>query len=278
MKLLTVISITIILTGCYAQSNITQNSEKPQSQTCLSNFPYQEIVVSPNELQIIAQKIYQNECGGKYENLVTWNTGETFPSLGIGHFIWFPRGEKAPFTETFPVLIAYMQQQGEQIPGWLAVLEDAPWTSYAEFKKQYNSHLVQQLRAFLAHTMRLQMAFIVERLNQSLPTIICTAEPATREKIWRNFYALAQTPGGIYPLVDYINFKGEGTSEQERYHGQGWGLLQVLTEMDMRINPRLAFAKAADFVLERRVRNAPAERNEEQWLKGWKKRLLTYTQ
>ncbi|OQW90787.1 MAG: hypothetical protein BWK78_06195, partial [Thiotrichaceae bacterium IS1] len=98
------------------------------------------------------------------------------------------------------------------------------------------------------------------------------------EKIWRNFYAVAQTPGGAYPLVDYINFKGEGTSEKERYNGQGWGLLQVLTEMDPQLNPRTAFAKAAESVLERRVRNAPAGKNEGRWLTGWKNRLTTYFQ
>lgn len=280
MKYLTIFIVTIILASCYKQGNITPAINKPQSQSqnCLSSFQYKEIVVPPSELQRIAQKIYQNECGGKYENLATWNIGEDFPSLGIGHFIWFPRNANVPFTETFPNLIRYMQQKGEQIPDWLTALNDAPWTSYTDFQNQSNSQLTQRLRAFLARTMSLQMAFIVDRLNQSFPTIVCTAEPALRERIWNNFYAVAQTTGGIYPLVDYINFKGEGSSEKERYNGQGWGLLQVLTEMNPQMNPRTAFAKAAEMVLERRVRNAPAEKNENRWLPGWKNRLGTYLQ
>ena len=32
-------------------------------------------------------------------------------------------------------------------------------------------------------------------------------------------------------LIDYVNFKGEGVLETERYRGRGWGLLQVLEGM-----------------------------------------------
>ncbi len=52
-----------------------------------------------------------------------------------------------------------------------------------------------------------------------------------REKIRENFYRVAAEPDGLYALVDYVNFKGEGTLPSERYRGEGWGLLQVLEEM-----------------------------------------------
>ena len=45
------------------------------------------------------------------EYLTHWNEGEDFPSLGIGHFIWFPEGVDAPFDEQFPALISYLRQQ-----------------------------------------------------------------------------------------------------------------------------------------------------------------------
>ena len=41
------------------------------------------------DLKEIGEKIFRNEAAGKKENLVYWNSGENFPSLGIGHFIWY---------------------------------------------------------------------------------------------------------------------------------------------------------------------------------------------
>ena len=52
----------------------------------------------------IAGRIFANETGGKLRYLVHWNEGEDFPSMGIGHFIWFPEGVDAPFDESFPTM------------------------------------------------------------------------------------------------------------------------------------------------------------------------------
>lgn len=90
---------------------------------------------------------------------------------------------------------------------------------------------------------------------------------------------MLQSPGGLYPLLDYVNFKGEGVKASERYKGQGWGLLQVLMEMDgkqLRQSPTLAFAQSAERVLTRRVDNSPPERGERRWLQGWKNRVRGY--
>jgi hypothetical protein len=89
----------------------------------------------------------------------------------------------------------------------------------------------------------------------------------------QNFYRVAAA--SVYPLVDYVNFKGEGTSPTERYRGQGWGLLQILETMNE--GPALEeFRVAAAQVLTRRVHNAPPERHEERWLAGWLSRVRTY--
>jgi hypothetical protein len=45
----------------------------------------------------IGRKIWQNESGGTVEGLTAWNVGEEFPSLGIGHFIWYPAGFNGRF-------------------------------------------------------------------------------------------------------------------------------------------------------------------------------------
>jgi hypothetical protein len=81
---------------------------------------------------------------------------------------------------------------------------------------------------------------------------------------------------GRYALVDYVNFKGEGSRPEERYAGQGWGLAQVLAEMRGGLPANVDFAGAAARVLERRVQNAPNERREQRWLPGWMRRVDSY--
>ena len=79
--------------------------------------------------------------------------------------------------------------------------------------------------------------------------------------------------------TDYVNFKGEGIKETERYQGKGWGLLQVLEEMEGYPEDRVAtaeFSRAAATVLTRRVANSPSSRGEKRWLAGWLNRCKTY--
>jgi len=91
-------------------------------------------------------------------------------------------------------------------------------------------------------------------------------------------WQLGQTPGGVYALMDYVNFKGEGLSETERYEGEGWGLLQVLQAMDTSpgLRPLDRFREAAGRVLTRRAQLAEQEIERERWLPGWLRRLETY--
>jgi hypothetical protein len=103
--------------------------------------------------------------------------------------------------------------------------------------------------------------------------------PQERDRVLRNYQALERSPKGLYPLLDYVNFKGEGISPTERYNGQGWGLLQVLLAMSpVQPGPQALeeFARAAEEVLTRRIANAPPERHEARWLAGWRSRLNTY--
>ena len=88
------------------------------------------------------------------------------------------------------------------------------------------------------------------------------------------FSQLATDPKGLYALIDYTNFKGEGISPHETYKGQGWGLLQVLQTMQK--NTVADFVVAAKKILTLRVKNSPPERQEEKWLKGWLNRLESY--
>ena len=134
-----------------------------------------------------------------------------------------------------------------------------------------------ELRSLLAGTVPLQARFAAGRLEAELPKMLEAAQVGEREKIRRNFYRVAAEPLGPYALVDYVNFKGEGTLESERYKGEGWGLLQVLEAMGD--GPALLeFRRAAESVLSRRVKNSPPERGESRWLQGWKNRVKTYAE
>ena len=229
----------------------------------------------------IGRKIWQNECGGTIAGLTAWNAGENFASLGIGHFIWYPKEERGPFDESFPKFTRFAAAQGRRaFPKVLNLQEDGscPWNSRAEFLRATNSAEMTELHEFLVKTIDLQARFTVQRLQASLPKMLAEAPAAERARIQEKFEKVAATPHGLYALVDYVNFKGEGILATERYRGEGWGLLQVLEGMPTKSNNSATkdFARSAKIVLTRRVQNSPPERKESRWLPGWINRVNTY--
>lgn len=223
--------------------------------------------------ETLGRRIWQNECAGSVPGLVSWNAGEAFPSLGIGHFIWYPAGVHEAFEESWPQFVAFARRTGVAVP---AMFDGAaPWPNKAAFLAD-RSGRADAMRRWLAANVRVQTAFIVERSRRSLP-VMCRAS-RNPQAVQQRYAALAATPGGMYCLVDYVNFKGEGVKPEERYQGQGWGLLQVLESMrpcDAAAAPA-EFSRAASAVLTRRVQNAPAARGEQRWLPGWLNRCATY--
>jgi hypothetical protein len=235
----------------------------------------QNVHLSDTQADQIGRRLWRNECGGTISGLTSWNSGENFASLGIGHFIWYPVGQRGPFEESFPPLLTYLKESGVTLPAWLAESRGCPWPDRAGFLADLHSSRLQELRSILAHTVPLQARFAANRLEAALPKMLAEASPAEQAKVKQSFYRVAATSSGMYPLVDYVNFKGEGTSPTERYRGQGWGLLQVLETM--KDGPALEqFRVAASQMLTRRVHNAPPERHEERWLPGWLSRVRTY--
>ncbi len=239
-----------------------------------------ELTLSEAQLAWVGEKIFNNECAGREACLVHWNRGEAFPSLGIGHFIWYPTGIDGRFTESFPKLIRYLLQRGASVPEWLRALEplDAPWPNRQVFlNSEGTDPRIAGLRRFLASHQGLQAEFMFRRARASLDKVVAAArEPGL---ISRRLRHLASTPGGVYALVDYVNFKGEGLTATETYHGEGWGLLQVLQKMpaDLRSGDALAaFREAAGAVLSRRAALAENSIEREQWLPGWLKRIESY--
>ena len=253
----------------------SQNTSRP-SQSASNGMPE----LSPVELRVIGEQIFKNEGGGNVANLVHWNDGENFASMGIGHFTWYPAdGRQQRFGSTFPELLAYMQQRGVQAPAWLASVNGAPWRIKAELMQSKQTGQVQELQNFLYQTRDLQTQFIVDRTRRAMPKLVHNSSDQLRPQVVSNLNAVANTPGGWYALIDYTNFKGEGLSRSGGYNGQNWGLLQVLEEMRPSRPGEQAlheFANAAMRVLERRVRNSPPANNEGRWLAGWSSRVNTY--
>src|SRR4029453_10835085 len=99
------------------------------------------ISLTQSEAREIGKKIWQNECNGTVAGLTSWNEGENFASLGIGHFIWYPKGQRGPFEESFPKLVSFISSHGAKLPQFLLPGHDTfcPWQSRAEFQEAINS-------------------------------------------------------------------------------------------------------------------------------------------
>lgn len=231
------------------------------------------LLLTSQEAETIGQKIYANECGGNREKLVWWNNGEGFASVGIGHFIWYPKDKQGPFEETFPELLSELKKSGADIPDWLN--ECCPWGSKEEWMREDKKR--KELELLLFRTMTVQTQFIAKRFERALERILSTENGEQKKQIENKIKRLAATSKGKFALLDYHNFKGDGVPESERYQGQGWGLKQVLEKMpEDSEDPLLAFHDAAQILLKQRVKNAPSERKEERWLLGWLARVDDY--
>jgi len=234
--------------------------------------------LSPAQREAIGRKIWQNESGGTVDGLTAWNAGEEFPSFGIGHFIWYPAGFRGRFEESWPPMIDFAGRRGAEPPA-LARRPDCPWTSRAEFQAAFRSPEMNALRRWLADHVAVQTDFIIARSRAALPKVLAAAPAADRARVRANYDKVASTPQGTYALIDYVNFKGDGTKPDERYQGRGWGLLQVLQEMKtVNTGPAAAreFGAAAKRVLDRRIANSPPARGEARWRAGWHNRCDTY--
>ena len=233
--------------------------------------------MSREQLLAVADKIFENETGGSKDKLVHWNSGESFPSLGIGHFIWFKASGGGVFGESFPDMVSYYKSKGIKLPKILEENVHSPWNSRSELlaKKERGDKDINELINFFDSTRDLQVMFIYERLQKSLDKMLEVA--SDKENLRNQFYRMVKSPNGLYALIDYVNFKGEGLKGVASYNNQAWGLKQVLENMkgtSIGHDALVEFSNSAKYVLTRRVQNAP--RDESQWLKGWYNRVDTY--
>lgn len=240
------------------------------------NYP----TLTTEQEQWIGEQIFNNECAKQINCLTSWIANEDFPSLGIGHFIWYKKNQNEIFEESFPDLIKYFEEQNINIPLWIKQSNyDSPWQSRDEFLADFSSAELSGLRLLLTETFPQQTSFIINRFESAVSKMQVILPEDQYRNTEEKFYSIANAhpPYGMYALIDYVNFKGEGISTNEQYEGQGWGLLQVLAGIPEDSENILEdFVNSAKTILQKRVHNAPQLRNEEQWLPGWFKRLDTY--
>jgi hypothetical protein len=237
-----------------------------------------DLPVDAEEARRLGERVSRNETGGDPAKLLWWNEGESFASVGLGHFIWYPEGVEEPFRESFPALLLFLAENDVALPSWLGgdPPPRCPWPDRDSFLAERHGNRALELERLLNETVDLQVAFMLARLAGSRARIREAVPASERDLIEARFCALAATPAGRYALLDYVNFKGEGVDPAERYADHGWGLLQVLEGMSGDSPAHRDFADAAAGVLERRVRNAPPARGEGRWLPGWLKRVDSY--
>lgn len=239
-----------------------------------------DIKLEQSQLQQIGLKVWQNECRGTIEGLISWNENENFASLGIGHFIWYPEGVEKKYEESFPALIAYitpiLKAKEKEIPSWIKSAKGCPWKTREEFLNDKRSKKMNQLRDLLSDTIEFQTSFIFEQFKKAEVTLSPNLDDIHKAYL----EALKKSPQGVFALIDYTHFKGIGLSPIERYRGEGWGVLQVLQNLPEQIAEDKIldeFILSAKKVLSRRVKNAPVHKKEDNWLNGWYKRIESYS-
>jgi beta-N-acetylhexosaminidase len=227
----------------------------------------------------IAKAIWSNETGMSKDKLLYWSTKEDFLSLGIGHFIWHPKNKKTHFEEMFPSLVKFALKNKIAVPNWISNSSCCPWETREDFIKDINSLKYVELRNWLEKNMWIQGKFLIQRLLHTIHEYLHSSLVVNKLQLLNTLDTLCLTPEGLYALVDYLNFKGSGLCEHERYNGEGWGLLQVLNKLNEN-NTTIStseFVKAAHVVLKKRVQNSIEPEKEQAWINGWLSRVNRYT-
>ncbi|MFZ1388495.1 MAG: hypothetical protein WBP46_05365 [Thiolinea sp.] len=266
----------------------TSGSSLPTATTTIPITTTQPITItstgsqtSAQEMNPIGERIFRNETDGDASKLLRWNSQGNFADLGIGHLVWYPANQRGSYAETFPSFLKYAQSKNVPLPTWLAnrPSDGGPWANKAAFERAKDDKQMRELATFLEKTTGLQAAFMADQLRRNMPSMVQTLPAQYRQAALNNFQIMEKTPGGLYPMLDYMVFQGTGASVNERYNGHGWGLLQVLLNME-KVQPgpnALAeFMRSAGDSVTHRVAAAPADRHEARMLSAWQTRVRTY--
>ena len=79
----------------------------------------QDIQITYDQSDLIANKVWKNETGGDLNYLIFWSANEPFLSLGLAHFLWYGKENKNRYQEMFPSLVEYFSRHNIRLPAWL---------------------------------------------------------------------------------------------------------------------------------------------------------------
>ena len=252
--------------------------------------------LSKDQLLSLGYRMWNNYAGGTVDGLTKWDGSDAdheFMYLGIAQNIWLPEGSNSMFQADWPTVAQRLQELGCKIKPWM--LNGCPWTTQEEFDADFNGKKMTWLRTHLSKEkfVRAQAFCIAERLQRtmdpsspdSLLTGLTADQSALVEKNF-DFVVNSKDPLGVYALIDYVNFKGEGRlGGTEEFNGQSWGLLQVLLNMQTPAegasdaDVMKAFVQSAKFTLCQRVINHKLQdptNNDVQYLDMWVAHLNDY--
>lgn len=272
LKFTAVATTVILLIACSSNRPIRSSSDSSDSK----NASVKYFDPTRAELEHVGRLIFRNETGQQRDKLAFWNAKEEFPSMGIGHFIWYPEGFDGLFPDSFPGLIQFFKSQGIEPPTILTV-QKAPWHNRDAFEKARSRGELNEVIDFLESTKAIQVQYIFQRLEAALPKMMAVSDKPDHLK--QQFERIANSPNGLYPLIDYVNFKGEGLELVLEYNNVAWGLRQVLEGMSgtsTGVEAFKEFSRSCVEVLTNRVKNQPSTKREQSFIPGWTNRCNSY--
>ncbi len=260
--------------------NEVETSEVQSKNILADNIMFLGRPVEAKSVTNLKNKIYKNEAKSSPDYLVFWSEREDFPSLGIAHWIWFPQfpanfnKSSLPTQEdTFPGLLRFLASRapklGVEIPEFLRS-QDGQVVSINPFKNRidFMNRTAERdsLKKFLMLTMDLQTQYLIKTVSDKVERAI-KSRVSDESEFRAILLNISGSAAGIYPIFDYVNFKGDGTDTT-------WGLLQVLDRLKGKISPTANhFSQACIETLKQRVVDRPKDKA---FLAGWISRCESY--
>ena len=163
--------------------------------------------LSNDDIDWLGERIFINECAARFDCITSWNEGEEFPSLGIGHFIWYQAEQKGPFEETFPALVDFMASRHAEIPKWLLHTKNvnSPWESRAEFYDDFGWFgTLEELEPLYGYTINATQDFIQHPAVANGASDILVALLGENGKHARVAAGMGSLPAGVPVEIDLI--------------------------------------------------------------------------
>ncbi|MBX9742927.1 MAG: hypothetical protein K2W99_05270 [Chthoniobacterales bacterium] len=211
------------------------------------------------------------------KKVVIWDE-RGFACIGIAQCLWNPVGTTSSFGEDWPATARFLKNHGIAIEEWM--LGPCPWSTEKEFNDALqNDPRLQRLITLLSTPAAIteQAHCIVENFKQAFSpisesSILKNLPPGEAKLLAAYFWAVSHCYGdnckplGLFALIDYVHYKGEGLGGG--YNTQSWGLQRVLWNMQ-NVDPEFVhthtaletFIVSAKQVLEERITNYRIERD-----------------